>query len=79
MEACQAGLSEFDALHSTAAKLCGAEALITTERPTTPLFGVTGIVITTIALPGTCGKKRKCLAASLSMTGRSLVTSYVPC
>jgi hypothetical protein len=31
--------------------LSGAEELITTERPTTPLFRVTGIVIKTITLP----------------------------
>ena len=50
-EACHAGLSGFDALHIAAAKFCGAEEFITTERPTKPLFRVTGLVIKTIALP----------------------------
>ena len=50
-EACTFGLSALDAFHVAAAKFCGAEELITTERPTTPLFRVTGIVIKTIILP----------------------------
>jgi hypothetical protein len=50
-EACTFGLSALDALHVAAAKFCGAEELITTERPTTLLFRVTGIVIKTINLP----------------------------
>lgn len=50
-EACHAGLSGFDALHIAAAKLCGAEEFITTERPTKSLFRVMGIVIKSIALP----------------------------
>ncbi len=45
-EACTFGLSALDALHVTVAKASGAEEFITTERPTTPLFRVTGIVIT---------------------------------
>ena len=45
-EACTFGLSALDALHVTAAKAGGAEEFITTERPTTPLFRVTGMVIT---------------------------------
>jgi predicted nucleic acid-binding protein len=50
-EACQAGLSGLDALHIAAAKFSGSEEFITTERPTTPLFRVTGMVIQSIALP----------------------------
>ena len=50
-EACQAGLSGLDALHIAAAKFSGSEEFITTERPTTPLFRVTGMVIKSIALP----------------------------
>ena len=50
-EACQAGLSGFDALHIAAAKFSGSEEFITTERPTKPIFRVTGIVIKTIATP----------------------------
>ena len=50
-EACDAGLSGFDALHMAAAKSCGAEEFITTERPTKPLFRVTGIVVTSIVVP----------------------------
>jgi predicted nucleic acid-binding protein len=46
IEACTFGLSALDALHMTVAKAGGAEEFITTERPTTPLFRVTGIVIT---------------------------------
>ena len=45
-EACTFGLSALDALHVTVAKAGGAEEFITTERTTTPLFRVTGIVIT---------------------------------
>ena len=50
-EACTFGLAALDALHIAAAKSSGAEEFITTERPTTPLFRVTGIVITTIIPP----------------------------
>lgn len=50
-EACTCGLSALDAFHVAAAKSCGAEEFITTERPTTPLFRVTGLVIKTITLP----------------------------
>jgi predicted nucleic acid-binding protein len=50
-EACTSGLAALDALHIAAAKSSGAEEFITTERPTTPLFRVTGIVIKTIMLP----------------------------
>ncbi len=50
-EACTFGLSALDALHIAAAKFSGAEEFITTERRTTPLFRVTGLVIKTIALP----------------------------
>ena len=45
-EACTYGLSALDALHVTVAKAGGAEEFITTERTTTPLFRVTGLVIT---------------------------------
>ena len=50
-EACTFGLAALDALHIAAAKSCGAEEFITTERPTTPLFRVSGIVIKTIIPP----------------------------
>lgn len=50
-EACQTGLSGLDALHIAAAKCSGSEEFITTERPTKPIFRVTGIVITTLAAP----------------------------
>jgi predicted nucleic acid-binding protein len=50
-EACTFGLSALDAFHMAAAKCSGAEEFLTTERPTTPLFRVTGIVIKTITLP----------------------------
>jgi predicted nucleic acid-binding protein len=45
-EACTFGLSALDALHVTFAKAGSAEEFITTERPSTPLFRVTGIAIT---------------------------------
>ena len=48
-EACAFGLSALDALHIAVAKSSGAEAFITTERPGTPLFRVTGLFITSIA------------------------------
>ena len=50
-EAYTFGLAALDALHVTFAKTGGAEEFITTERPTTPLFRVTGLVIKTIILP----------------------------
>ena len=50
-EACISGLAALDALHIAAAKSSGAEEFITTERPTTPLFRVSGIVIKTIIPP----------------------------
>ncbi len=50
-EACTFGLAALDAFHIAAAKFSGAEEFITTERPTTPLFRVTGIIIKTITLP----------------------------
>ena len=50
-EACTFGLSALDALHVTVAKAGGTEEFITTERPTTPLFRVTGIVIKPFAMP----------------------------
>jgi hypothetical protein len=50
-EACACGLSALDALHITVAKTSGVEEFITTERPNTPLFRVTGLTIKTIDLP----------------------------
>jgi predicted nucleic acid-binding protein len=47
-EACRAGLRALDALHIAAAKASGAEEFITTERPTTALFRVSGITITSL-------------------------------
>ncbi len=47
-EAQQVGLAGMDALHIAAAKAGGAEEFITTERPTTALFRVTGISVTTL-------------------------------
>ena len=44
-------LAALDAFHIAAAKSCGVEEFITTERPTAPLFRVTGIIIKTITLP----------------------------
>jgi predicted nucleic acid-binding protein len=43
------GLAALDALHVAAAKFSGTEEFITTERPTIPLFRVTGLAIKTIA------------------------------
>ena len=50
-EACTFGLAALDALHMTFAKAGSAEEFITTERPTQPLFRVTGIVITPLIPP----------------------------
>ena len=47
-EAQQAGLAGMDALHIAAAKAGAAEEFITTERPTTALFRVIGIPVTTL-------------------------------
>jgi predicted nucleic acid-binding protein len=48
LEAQNAGLVALDALHVAAAKISGAEELVTTERLTTALFRVVGLMITTI-------------------------------
>jgi predicted nucleic acid-binding protein len=48
LEAQNAGLGALDALHVAAAKISGAEELVTTERLTTALFRVVGLRITTI-------------------------------
>ncbi|HEY7496516.1 MAG TPA: PIN domain-containing protein [Candidatus Tectomicrobia bacterium] len=48
IEAQNAGLGALDALHVAAAKASAAEELVTTERPTTALFRVAGITVTTI-------------------------------
>jgi predicted nucleic acid-binding protein len=50
-EAYTFGLAALDALHVTFAKAGGAEEFITTERPTSPLFRVTGIIVKTTLLP----------------------------
>ena len=50
-EACHAGLRALNALHIAAAKASGAEEFITTERPTTALFRVIGITITSLRVP----------------------------
>ena len=50
-EACRAGLRALDALHIATAKASGAEEFITTERPTTALFRVIGITITSLRAP----------------------------
>jgi predicted nucleic acid-binding protein len=47
-EAEQAGLSAVDALHVAAARFSRCDELVTTERPTSPLFRVTGLAIATI-------------------------------
>jgi predicted nucleic acid-binding protein len=47
-EASAAGLRALDALHIAAAKASGTEEFITTERPTTALFRVTGLTVTTL-------------------------------
>lgn len=47
-EACTVGLSALDALHIAAARASGAEEFLTTERPTSPLFRVTGITVTSL-------------------------------
>ena len=51
IEAQQVGLAGMDALHIAAAKAGGAEEFITTERPTTALFRVTGISVATLRPP----------------------------
>jgi hypothetical protein len=48
LEAQNAGLGALDALHVAAAKISGAEEFVTTERLTTALFRVVGLMITTI-------------------------------
>jgi hypothetical protein len=48
LEEQSAGLGALDALHVAAAKISGAEEFVTTERSTTALFRVVGLIITTI-------------------------------
>lgn len=50
-EAEQAGLSAVDALHVAAAKEAGCSELVTAEKPTKPIFRVTGLAVTTIRPP----------------------------
>lgn len=47
-EACDCGLSAMDALHVAAAKIGKSAELITTEKPSKPLFRVAGIAVKTI-------------------------------
>ncbi len=47
-EAEQAGLSAIDALHVAAAKRANCAELLTAEKPTKPLFGVSGVTVTSI-------------------------------
>lgn len=42
------GLASMDSLHVAAALLVGAEELITTEKPTKPMYRVTGIQVISI-------------------------------
>jgi predicted nucleic acid-binding protein len=53
LEAQSTGLGALDALHVAAAKISGAEEFVTTERSTTALFRVVGLMITTIRPPTT--------------------------
>lgn len=48
VEAEKTGLSAIDALHVAAAKRANCKELVTTEKPTKPLFSVTNISVTTI-------------------------------
>jgi hypothetical protein len=50
-EAQQVGFAGMDALHMAAAKASDAEECITTERPTTALFRVTDITVTSLRTP----------------------------
>ncbi|MBG1266619.1 type II toxin-antitoxin system VapC family toxin [Nostoc sp. WHI] len=45
---CQYGLAAMDALHVAAALSVGAGELVTTEKPTKPMFRVTGIQVISI-------------------------------
>ncbi|MGH2532235.1 MAG: nucleic acid-binding protein [Thermomicrobiales bacterium] len=47
-EASRSGLAALDALYVAAAKLLGAEELVTTERPGKPIHRVTGIKVVSI-------------------------------
>ena len=47
-EACRCGLSAVDALHVTAAAAAGADELVTTERPTSPLHRTTMVQVVSI-------------------------------
>jgi predicted nucleic acid-binding protein len=47
-EACTFGLAAMDAFHIAAARAGGATEFITTERPTSPLFRVSGLTVLTL-------------------------------
>ena len=44
-EACATGLAALDALHVTAATVCGAVEMITTELPTKPMYRTTKVTL----------------------------------
>lgn len=46
--ACTYGLASMDSLHIAAELLVGAEELVTTEKPTKPMYRVTGIQVISI-------------------------------
>jgi hypothetical protein len=50
LAALSAGLGALDALHVAMTKISGAEEFVTTERPTTALFRIVGLTMTTIRL-----------------------------
>ncbi len=46
--ACKYGLAAMDALHIAAAISVGAEEFITTEKPTKPMYRVTGLKVVSL-------------------------------
>ncbi len=48
--ACKYGLSAMDALHIAAAISVGAEEFIITEKPTKPMYRVTGLKVVSLSL-----------------------------
>ena len=47
-QACTYGLSAFDALHGVAAQVTNCDELVTSERPTSPLFRLKGVHVVSL-------------------------------
>lgn len=51
LEACRLGLSAFDAIHLTVATVAACDELLTSERPTSPLFRANSVKVVSLHSP----------------------------